>query len=92
MQGEGYLPKPQVMFELQARFKNIVVFYDNDFINPDNPGRALSTRLADLYHLKRIEIPEEYKAKDPSDLYKLWGEKTYKEVLQKLLKNELINY
>ena len=33
LQGEGYLPKPHVMEELKSRYKNIIVFFDNDFTN-----------------------------------------------------------
>lgn len=90
LQGEGYLPKPSVMQELKNRYNNIIVFYDNDFNNPDNPGRTDSIKLCNKYGLKRIEIPSEYKSKDPSDLFKNCGKEKYLEILQPLI-NEQIN-
>ena len=39
LQGEGYIPKPHVMQDLKNRYKRIIVFYDNDYTNPNNPGR-----------------------------------------------------
>lgn len=86
MQGEGYLPKPQVMQELKDRFRNIIVFYDNDYAQGENnPGRKDSLKLAKLYNLKRVEIPQEYEAKDVSDLYKKYGREEYLSIMNTLL-------
>ena len=85
MQGEGYLPKPQIMEELKGRYKNIIVFYDNDYTNEDNPGRTDSVKLAETYSLKRVEIPAKYEAKDPSDLYKKYGKERYMEIMHEIL-------
>lgn len=89
LQGEGYLPKPHVMEELKSRYKNIIVFYDNDYTNPDNPGRKDSIELSKQYDLKRVEIPEVYKSKDPSDLFKNYGEDKYLEIMNEILKDVL---
>ena len=85
MQGEGYNPKPHIIEELKNRYKNIIVFFDNDFEKEDNPGRSDSIRLAKAFNLKRIEIPDSYKAKDPSDLYKKFGKEKYLEIMHNLL-------
>ena len=85
MQGEGYTPKPQIIDELKSRYQNIIVFYDNDYTNKDNPGRADSIKLADDYNLKRVEIPAEYEAKDPSDLFKKYGKEKYMEIMHGIL-------
>lgn len=87
MQGEGYLPKPQVMQELKSRFKRIIVFYDNDWKNPDNPGRTDSINICRMYGLQRVEIPEQYEAKDPSDLYLKYGKEKYMEIMRTIFKN-----
>ena len=87
MQGEGYLPKKKVIEELKSRFKNIYILYDNDYKNPNNPGRNDGKQISDLYGLKQIEIPTEYKSKDPSDLYKNHGCKAFKEIINKLINN-----
>ena len=75
LQGEGYLPKPQVMKQVFQRFKNVYIWYDNDFSHEsDNPGQDNAKKLIELYpQLKNICIPTEFECKDPSDLYKAYG-------------------
>lgn len=89
MQGEGYKPKPQIIEELKSRYKNIILFYDNDYNNPDNPGRKDSMELSLEYNLKRAEIPAKYKSKDPSDLFKKYGRDRYLEIMNEILKDLL---
>lgn len=89
MQGEGYKPEPQIIEELKNRYKNIIIFYDNDYNNPDNPGRKDSTELSLEYNLKRVEIPTKYGAKDPSDLFKKYGRDKYLEIMNEILKDVL---
>lgn len=89
LQGEGYLPKAHVMEELKNRYKNIIVFYDNDYTNPDNPGRTDSIKLANEYQLKRVEIPAKYEAKDPSDCYHKYGKEKYFKIMEEILKEIL---
>lgn len=87
LQGEGYLPKPQVMKQVLEKFKNVYLWYDNDFSHEnDNPGQDNARKLILLYpELKNICIPSELQCKDPSDLVKnlgvdylkkIWNEKT----------------
>lgn len=89
MQGEGYKPKPQIIEELKSRYKNIILFYDNDYNNPDNPGRKDSMELSLEYNLKRVEIPAKYESKDPSDLFKKYGRNRYLEIMNEILKDVL---
>lgn len=89
LQGEGYLPKPHIMEELKSRYKNIIVFFDNDFANPNNPGHNDAKKLSKEYNLKMVEIPKEYKSKDPSDLFKKYGRDKYLEIMNKILKDVL---
>lgn len=89
MQGEGYKPKPQIIEELKGRYKNIILFYDNDYNNPDNPGRKGSIELSLEYNLKRVEIPVKYESKDPSDLFKKYGKDRYLEIMNEILKDVL---
>jgi hypothetical protein len=85
MQGEGYWPKPRIIDELKSRYKNIIVFFDNDYTNEDNPGRTDSIKLANEFNLKRVEIPAKYEAKDPSDLFKVHGKEKYMEIMHEIL-------
>lgn len=75
LQGEGYLPKPQVMKQVLDRFKHVYLWYDNDFKHKDdNPGQDNAKKLIELYPtLKNICIPDEFQSKDPSDLVKNHG-------------------
>jgi hypothetical protein len=85
LQGEAMKPKQHVVQQLKDRFKKVYVLYDNDFDNPKNPGRILGNKIASEFNLTQIEIPDDYKSKDFSDLVKTHGKHKAKSVLQKLL-------
>lgn len=85
LQGEGYVPKEQVVSELKGRYKNVFILYDNDFNSEVNHGRYFGKNLSEKFNLIQIEIPEEYKAKDTSDLCKLYGRKCVNEVINNLV-------
>ena len=89
LQGEGYLPKPHIMEELKSRYKNIIIFFDNDFANPNNPGHNDAKKLSEEYNLKMVEIPKKYESKDPSDLFKKYGKNKYLEIMNEILKGVL---
>lgn len=82
LQGEGYLPKPQVMQQVLDKFKKVYLWYDNDFTHKDdNPGQDNAKKLIELYpNLNNIYIPDEYGCKDPSDLFKKYGKTTLKQI------------
>lgn len=82
LQGEGYLPKPQVMQQVLNSFQNVYLWYDNDFKHQnDNPGQDNAAKLIDLYPMIRnICIPTALQCKDPSDLVKNLGVEKLKEV------------
>lgn len=90
LQGEGYLPKPHIMEELKSRYKNIIVFFDNDFANPNNPGHNDAKKLSEEYNLKMVEIPKKYESKDPSDLFKKYGKDRYLVIMNEILKDMLL--
>lgn len=85
LQGEGYIPKPQVMQQVLDRFKQVYLWYDNDFTHTnDNPGQDNAKKLIDLYpQLHNIVIPDEYQSKDPSDLVKNKGIQILKDIWKK---------
>lgn len=83
LQGEGYLPKEHVVN--QIRRANTYILYDNDYTSPINVGRQNGQKLAALFNLKQIEIPELYLSKDPSDFYKNHGSSIFKTVMQSLI-------
>ena len=75
LQGEGYIPKPQVMKQVFDKFKTVYLWYDNDFKHEkDNPGQDNAKKLIEMYpRLKNICIPSRFKCKDPSDFVKKYG-------------------
>lgn len=89
LQAESYLPKKHVMEELKDRFKYIFVLYDNDFSGKKNWGRIAGNTMAKEFNLRQIEIPDEYKSKDPSDLCKNYGRQTVKLVIPQLIEDSI---
>lgn len=89
MQGEGYLPDKEKMEDFKRRFKNVVVIFDNDFSNPENPGKTFAEKISMDFNVPHILIPETYGAKDPSDLYKKVGKEKYLEIMTKLVNKVL---
>ncbi len=89
LQGEGYLPKPQVMRQVLDRFKTVYLWYDNDFKHKDdNPGQDNAAKLVALYpSLRNICIPSELGCKDPSDLVKTMGVPTLIDVWKQQKQN-----
>lgn len=87
LQGEGYIPKESVINELKSRYKDIYILYDNDFQSDVNHGRLYGKHLSELYNLKQIEIPDEYKSKDSSDLCMNYGREVVRNVILQLTNN-----
>lgn len=90
LQGEGYVPKPQVMRQVLDRFKNVYLWYDNDFKHKDsNPGQDNARKLIEAYpSLKNVCIPDSLQCKDPSDLVKKYGTQRLKSLWQEILWTE----
>ncbi len=85
LQAETVLPKEQVMAELQERFNNVFILYDNDYDKDVNWGREFGKKLSTSFNLCQIEIHETYKSKDFSDLVKNHGYKVAKDYLTELI-------
>ena len=68
MQSEMQLPLRKTIEELRGRFKQVAVFYDNDFTNPNNPGQTMAKKICKEYSpMRNIYLPEDYGVKDLSD-------------------------
>ena len=70
MQSENVLPKRHVFDQLQSRFTDIELLYDNDFDAVQNWGRIFADKFAKEFGLVDSFIPDKYKSKDFSDLVK----------------------
>jgi len=79
-QGEGMSLSKDMIDELELRFNNIYILYDND-----DPGIKASDNAKDIYpNLKQIYIPKEV-CKDVSELSFIKGLKKAKEIIINLL-------
>lgn len=76
LQGEGYMPKPQVMQQILDRFPKVYLWYDNDQKHAEsNPGQENAKKMLSMYPtLINVCLPAELKSKDPSDLVKNSGQ------------------
>ena len=66
--------------KLKERFKNIVLFYDNDLAGISNMNK-----IRKVYNIRCVWIPRNYKAKDISDFYKIYGCEKTKELINQCL-------
>ncbi|MBR1434688.1 MAG: toprim domain-containing protein [Bacteroidales bacterium] len=89
LQGEGYIPKLQVMRQVFGKFRKVYIWYDNDFSHEhDNPGQDNARKLCEEYpELINICIPDVLRCKDPSDVMKMYGPKKGKQALKKIFRN-----
>ena len=67
-QSEMQKPDKTLMKDLQTRFKEVYVLYDNDYDNTNNPGQTMALKICEEFNLGNVCIPSEYVSKDPSDL------------------------
>lgn len=74
----SFLPE-EYFYKQRERFKNIVIFYDND-----QTGIEKANKFSAQYNLPTILIPEGNK-KDISDYRKEYGEEKTRELINKLL-------
>ena len=67
LQSEMIMPDEKLITHLKSRFKEIAIFYDNDFTNPNNPGQTMANKIKEKYYFTNIFVPDEYCCKDLSD-------------------------
>jgi len=67
LQSEMQMPSQKLMDTLNERFNKVVILYDNDFENPNNPGQTMANKICKHFVVKNIYIPEDYQVKDISD-------------------------
>lgn len=89
LQAESVNPKDKIIFELQKRFFNIYLLYDNDFDKDSNWGQIYADKLINIYNFDNILIPSNYKCKDYSDLIKKFGKNKATSIIKKIIHNIL---
>jgi len=83
LQSEMLMPKEETISEAKARFKEVIVLYDNDFDNSRNPGQTMAAKICDTYGLDNLVIPSYYRSKDISDLVRDHGLEEAKHVIKR---------
>lgn len=91
-QAESQNLKDTVMGELKKKFKNILVFFDNDFDKSENIGRLQAEKFCGINNLNMIEIDDEYKIKDISDFIAIRSIKEAEELMQFLIDGLTLKY
>lgn len=86
LQSETCLPKIHVVNQLKERFKNVYVLYDNDFNKEYNTGLIEGKKISELFDITQLILPENLKAKDSSDLCKMYGRHKLKDTIELLIK------
>jgi hypothetical protein len=81
LQSEMLVPSESTITEAQARFKEVIVLYDNDFDKPRNPGQTMAKKICGKYGLDNLVIPSYYRSKDISDLIRDHGLQIAKDVI-----------
>jgi hypothetical protein len=84
LQSEMLVPKSETIEEIKSRFKEVTVFYDNDYRNDNNPGQTVAKKICRKFGIKNVCIPSSYESKDISDLVKNHGIKKAKHVIKNL--------
>ena len=80
LNSESIRPKQHILDELNERFKLKFLLYDNDFDKETNIGKIMGERIVENQPIIQIEIPDEFKCKDFSDLIKKYGQNKAKEI------------
>jgi DNA primase len=79
LQGEGYPISDTAIKELRKRFTDIYVCLDND-----ETGLRDAEKLAEKHQLINVVIPQFEGGKDISDYYKLYKQKSFRELFIQL--------
>tara|TARA_R110002012_G_scaffold112605_1_gene258408 strand:+ start:525 stop:1544 length:1020 start_codon:yes stop_codon:yes gene_type:complete len=88
LQSEMQMPNEKLIEELNERFEQIMILYDNDLKDP-NPGQLMSNKICDKYGFKNLCIPDEYKCKDISDLIQERGIDMASNLIKTLINEEI---
>jgi hypothetical protein len=70
-----------VFEQLNDRFEDITLLYDNDFDKEINWGQKFANKLSSEFGLINCVIPNKYESKDFSDLIKNFGKETALHIL-----------
>lgn len=77
----SFLPENYIN-KLKTRFKQIFIWFDNDWEKPQNEGIINAKRFSEIYNIKYLHNPDNT-PKDPSDFSKKYSLNVFNEYLKK---------
>ena len=95
LQSEMQMPEEKLIKNLRSKFECIILLYDNDFENENNPGQTMANKIKERYfsdHVQNICIEESYKSKDLSDLIKNYNIDIAEEFMSENITKSIENY
>lgn len=86
----SFIPE-KVFHKLKAKWKHIILWFDNDYHKPDNPGLKFSQETGERYNLPFVLTPDGYE-KDPSDFINKFARGNFVDLTKHLLRRNGIRY
>lgn len=86
LQAESMQFKNHVAEQIDERFKNKFILYDNDWNKSENYGRIFGDKVSRLLGFKQIEIPSEFECTDSFELRSKVGKELFIEIIKGLIK------
>lgn len=84
---ENVFIQEHIFEELKLRFKNVIIFYDNDYTKRENWGKLFAKKHSEKYNVPYIFLPDNT-AKDPSDFSRKYGGRELKYIIDEKIKNQ----
>ena len=86
----SFIPE-KVYRKLRSKWRNIILWLDNDYLKIDNPGLTFSKQISKQYGLPYILTPDG-SGKDPSDFVYTFGKHHFRDLTRRLLRQHNIEY
>lgn len=81
----------EVFRKLRLKWRNIILWFDNDYTKPSNPGLKFSQSMSKKYNLPYVLTPDGSQ-KDPSDYIYTFGRNSFLDLIRRLLRQHNISY
>lgn len=88
LQAESISFKNNVVQQIDSRFTNKFILYDNDWNKPTNWGRQFGQKVSKQLGFKQIEFPDKYEVTDSFEFVSKYGKEKFIEIINKLINNK----
>ena len=82
---EAIFPTAEQINLLKSKCKYLYICYDNDFDNPDNPGRNQMLKIAEKYALLPVLLPD--KINDCTDYFQAYNAQDFRQLIESVNKD-----